>query len=258
MSQESKGKWLSGSELLERWNLKDFELIECVTKGLTPYSQKSLRPFEIPFINSFCEIHEVYRMAKDEHFNLLIDSIRYEHLNDINDLPPISDCLFKEGEVDYFERNFPKMIKTEISGNQNEDDAAIKDHEHPKEVINLLRKAKPEIEDLYNGMMANRRKPDQEHGETYEGALKDAAEEWFDKAGSEYQIIKVEHVRNSHLYFPNTTQEVPDLSHPSRDFQGKLCQVLICDIFSNKYISDLNNPPRGMGVKALYSLLKSL
>ena len=88
-------------------------------------------------------------------------------------------------------------------------------------MIDLLKKAKPEIEPLYKGMMAKRQKPDQDSEETYEGKLKDAAEDWFDEVGNEYQIITAEHVRSHHLYFPNTKQEVPDLSHPSRDFKGR-------------------------------------
>ena len=141
---------------------------------------------------------------------------------------------------------------------QHEQEPKTMEQKYPQDVIDLLREAKPEIEDLYKGMMNNRQEPDEENGETYGNSLKYAAEEWFDKAGHKYQIITKKDVIHFHPYFSNSTQEVPDLSHIPRDFKGKLCQVLISNTFPNKYISDLNSPPQGFGVKTLYKLLRSL
>jgi hypothetical protein len=161
----------------------------------------------------------------------------------------------REANEEYFRKYGFNITGDTIPESERQEDAKGQKYQ---EVIDLLTKAKPEIEDLYKGMMANQRQPDQENGETYEGNLRYAAEEWFDSNKDNYQAIANRHVLNPHLYYSSSEKEVPDLGHTRRDFQGKLCQVLIFDNFPNKYISDLSSPPQRFGIKTLYDLLKSL
>ena len=258
----------STKEVLERLGIPIFSLIDLVQqRKLTAWTQTGKRvcdenfePEELVHKQAINEMRKwrgqpydyeaIRKSQKGRHFmNFNLDSDEDESLKIID---KFMSFIFYEEDLEKFE-NEDQDTTGETVG-----ESKPTARKYPQEVIGLLTEAKPEIEDLYKGMRANWQEPNQENGETYGGSLKDAAQEWFDKTDNEYQIIAKKHVISSNLYFPNTTQEVADLGHPRRDFQGKLCQIIISETFSNKYISDLNNPPQGMGVKPLYDLLKSL
>ncbi len=97
-----RGEWLTGKELMGRWKMQDFELLECVKYRLKPYSPTYKRPFEIPPFDPVFDriIHDLLK-PKPEQFNPNLD-LKVNHIGNL--LPHLSVCLFRRKDVEEFEK----------------------------------------------------------------------------------------------------------------------------------------------------------
>ena len=118
---------------------------------------------------------------------------------------------------------------------------------YPVEVIDLIAKAKPEIELLYEGMIKNTGNISQlfKDNESIDHArpLKEAALEVFDNQKNHFKILKREQIESDKLYAFQSAE------HIKRDFIGNLCQILISNHFP--YC-------RTPGVKRLYEVFRKI
>lgn len=205
MQNEIESKWVTGAELLIRWGLKPFELLEYIKKALTPFSQDSLRPFDIPGIVSFDTMAAVHHAVKTGMTNLDIAG-RPINLNDLGELPSISECLFKRNEIEFFERTYDIGSSTENSA------------ESLNLINNLIEEVKPEIESIYNAM--KRDVGFSAYTLDIEIKLKEKAISTFSHKKNEYKLIRIEHLEDSRIYQLDPGQS-------KRDFVGALLKKIV-------------------------------
>jgi hypothetical protein len=99
-----KDQWATGSEIMDRWQIKDYELLGLVRQGLRPYSPTALHPYRI--LNWFPRISckgvlpgSISMVGPPHDINNLVVSF----IEDL--LPYIKSCIFRQDEVDAFEKD---------------------------------------------------------------------------------------------------------------------------------------------------------
>ena len=115
------------------------------------------------------------------------------------------DLLYRKSDVDQFEAKYPEL-KGIAHGK-----------EIPDRVINLMQRAKPEIERLYEAL--KNAGLGQDSGDP-EDRWRDAVLKEFKRNESEYNLVRKDLLQNVNLYRLNIGQE-------PRDFKGKLLQLII-------------------------------
>jgi hypothetical protein len=92
MASKVLKKWLTGSEVMSQWNLKAFELLECLRKGLPVYNQNTLWP--------------VIDDADYEKISLQLAhpiDIPHHRVGDYSELSPdLVNCVFLREKVEEF------------------------------------------------------------------------------------------------------------------------------------------------------------
>lgn len=104
-------EWLSGSRVMERWNVDQINLIQCITDGLPVYDHETLA--EIKYLT--------------EYKNIKLDKPLFVYTNpwgkpktslEFNEMRGLVDkCQFKHDEVERFEKEHPRLLKQGKSNN---------------------------------------------------------------------------------------------------------------------------------------------
>lgn len=140
MFDEIRSKWDSGQDLMERWELEPYQLLECVKKGLPPHSPVTLKGFRIPGIFSFIDTHQlseaVNKRSKGEESDLMEDWNYWTDISGLSELPDISECLFRKDEVAAFERLY-EIQPGKVSKHPTKEKATKKTESHEDFVSSL-------------------------------------------------------------------------------------------------------------------------
>lgn len=213
-----KEEWLTGKEIMDKWSIKPFELLNWVRKGLVPYSPASLESYKID-PDGFMLISERRRSTSDE-----FDPNQHQYIRAWKFLfPYISDCIFRQKKVEEFEKRHPDLLKKKVTPPEGSDHKQlqesgieINDLEEEKIIIELFKKVKRETEHIYNEV----RKDFFADGIT-ERDLKKRVVEIFKENENRFKLIKGNYL-DLDLYYPSP-------NNTKRDFIAPLLKKIVKD-----------------------------
>jgi len=92
MAAKDLKKWLTGAEVMGQWNLRPFELLECLRKGLPVYNKNTLWPY----------LDDVRHEEISMQLAHPID-IPYHRVGDYSELSSdLANCVFLQEKVELF------------------------------------------------------------------------------------------------------------------------------------------------------------
>jgi len=99
-------EWLTGKDLImNRWKIKPFELVNLLGDELRPYNPATIRPYEIDIMQAV-----YYAVAKNATFKFDPNQNHLvPHWGIL--LPYVEDCIFKQGDVEAFEKKRPELLQ---------------------------------------------------------------------------------------------------------------------------------------------------
>lgn len=222
------GEWLTGKELMEKWKIKPFELLMCIKEGhpilLQPYSPASLQTIEI---ESFLIVKNPFS-PKPDNFDPSYDQ-KVEHVDYL--LPGVSECVFRQVEVEKFENEYPELLSEEAIRPQIEGDKKVskkltdlKEEEYLENpaIIQLIKEADEDIKIIYNAMIKDARSRKVAFINSTPSDLQQVAIDTLDNP--EYSFKQMD---KKYLLDPNFYTETRDSSHPKRYFRETLLQQII-------------------------------
>lgn len=141
------------------------------------------------------------------------------------------EILFQLSHVEQLEREHPGLLpitksqQNEVAKESKPNSTCPPDinpkankveSKYPPRVERLIQQSKPEIKQLYDGMIANKLEPNGDARENHDGALRAAA--MFSFKRGEFQIIQERHVAEWHPYFLSKNDDEP----PDETFSQKV------------------------------------
>ncbi len=293
---DSQKRWFTGKELMERRDIKGFELLCYIKEGLPAYDKVDGRkiicseslehgpkhPYE--FIEATIRAEQIAGTGVGtDHSRRLADSDIKEKAEMAHALQPLEilscpeNCIPINCNLPTNEKEARRQVE-KLEGYLFRTDDILKfeeqnssnnkrENSNEENILQNNKLKKPqypsEVIDLINNAKS-------EMEMLYTGMKSnvgdispdDTYEDKLEDAAlecfkkHEFKVIKLEYVKELSLYYRNIKDEVPDYSHHKRDFIGKLCQIIICDHFP-KILPEHSNPPQHYGAKSLYENLFS-
>lgn len=127
-------KYFSGGELLQRWNIKDFQLLDCINDGLIPYNQQQV-PIPIKIANHLSLsdgfLNSINRLPTNEELKGI----------DLKAIEYYADTLFSNHFLDTKEilKHLPKYF-IEYMLQKTQEYFATKKNSDEEKLVHLLKK----------------------------------------------------------------------------------------------------------------------